>query len=100
MATLKSFRQRGVPTQAAVRPLLPLADPEKFAHDLSVVCDRVILDHYLVGDGSKGVRTKHTKFPQMLTAASFGEWNRIDKLWEVMALFDRVLLSCDGFNAV
>jgi DNA repair photolyase len=106
MATLKSFRDRGVPTQAAVSPLLPLADPERFARDLSEVCDRVVLDHYLIGDGSQGLRTKHTAFPQMLADAGFGEWNSIDKLWEVKAVFERVLgpervlVSCDGFNAI
>jgi DNA repair photolyase len=105
LATLQAFRRRGVPTQAAVSPLLPLADPEKFARDLAEVADRVILDHYLIGDGSQGLRTKHTRFPQMLAAAGFDEWTHLDKLWEVRSLFeralgpDRVLISCDGFNA-
>jgi hypothetical protein len=42
----------------------------------------------------------------MLVAAGYGEWNRLEKLWEVREVMvnvlgpDRVLVSCDGFNAV
>ncbi len=105
--TLELFRRRGVPTQATVSPLLPLADPGEFAHRLERSCDRVIVDHYLVGDGSKnGLRTKRTGFGAMLEAGGFGEWTRIEKLWEVRDRMievlgaERVLVSCDGFNAV
>lgn len=107
LAALKAFRERGVPTQATVSPLLPLADPERFAGELGSVCDRVILDHYLLGDGSPGgLRTKRTEFPAALTAAGYDEWNRLEKFWEVKAVFeqvlgpDRVLVSAEGFNAV
>lgn len=107
VATLLAFRRCGVPTQATVSPLLPLADPEAFAHALDEACDRVILDHYLIGDGSPhALRTKRTNFPQMLEAAGFSAWNRIEKLWEVKEVFDRVLgpervlVSREGFNAV
>jgi DNA repair photolyase len=106
IATLRRFRLRGVLTQAAVSPLLPLADPEAFARRLDEACDRVILDHYLIGDGSNGLRTRRTDFPRLLEMAGFGEWNRLEKLWEVKAVLDgvlgpsRVLVSRDGFNAV
>lgn len=107
LATLKTFRDAGVPTKAAVSPLLPLADPERFAHDLGEACDRVILDHYLLGDGSRGGwRTKRTPLPAMLEEAGYGEWNRLEKFWEVKTIFDRVLgpgrvlVSAEGFNDV
>jgi DNA repair photolyase len=107
LATLKTFHDAGVLTQVTVSPLLPLANPEQFARTLSIVCDRVILDHYLLGDGSKnGLRTKRTHFPQMLEKAGFGEWNRLEKFWEVKGLLDkafgpdRVLVSAPGFNTV
>jgi DNA repair photolyase len=107
VAALLAFRQRGVRTQAAVSPLLPLADPAGFARDLGEACDRVVLDHYLIGDGSPGgLRTHRTAFPRLLEEDGFGEWNRAEKLWEVKAVFDavlgpaRVLVSRDGFNAV
>jgi DNA repair photolyase len=106
LAALRAFRAAGVPTQAAVSPLLPLADPEAFARELGQACDRVILDHYLLGDGSQGLRTRRTGFPEMLEAAGFGAWNDLDKFWEVKAGFDRVLgpgrvlVSSEGFNSV
>jgi DNA repair photolyase len=107
IAALNTFRQRAVLTQAAVSPLLPLADVECFARDLGSACDRVILDHYLLGDGSPGGwRTKRTGFPQLLEAAGFGIWNSLDKFWEVKGIFDgvlgpsRVSVSSGGFTAV
>ena len=107
LATLKEFHGAGVSTQAAVSPLLPLADPEAFARELSAACDRVVLDHYLLGDGSPGgLRTKRTRFPQLLEQAGFSEWNQLAKFWDVKAAFDRilgpgrVLVSADGFNSV
>jgi len=107
IAALKIFRERGVRTQATASPLLPLAEPGRFAEELGSACDRVVLDHYLLGDGSPGgLRTKRTRFPEMLERAGFGEWNHLAKFWEVKATFEqvlgagRVLVSKDGFNAV
>ena len=104
---LRTFRARGIATQAAVSPLLPLANPENFARLLGEACDRVVLDHYLLGDGSKnGLRTKRTNFPAMLEAAGYGEWNALGKFHEVRAVFERVMgagrvhVSKAGFNAV
>jgi DNA repair photolyase len=107
VATLRAFREAGVLTQATVSPLLPLADPERFAGELGQACHRVILDHYLLGDGSPGgLRTRRTNFPRLLEEAGLGAWNGLDRFWEVKALFDRllgpdrVLVSGAGFNAV
>jgi hypothetical protein len=86
---------------------LPLANAEAFAHQLDAACDRVIVDHYLIGDGSpNGWRTRRTTFAQRLEQAGFGAWNEVAKLWEVRDLFarvlgaQRVLVGCEGFNAV
>jgi len=104
--TLKRFREAGVQTQATISPLMPLADPEQFAHALNTACTRVIIDHYEFGDGTHGARTKRTNFPQLLEQAGFGEWNNKEKLWEIRSILaavlgeDRVLVSTDGFNAV
>jgi DNA repair photolyase len=107
LETLETFRARGIPTQAAVSPLLPLADPQAFARRLDAACDRVVIDHYLIGDGSKnGWRTRRTHFAERLDQAGFGEWNSLAKLWEVRDLLasvlgaSRVLVGCEGFNAV
>jgi DNA repair photolyase len=107
LSTLRSFRAAGMQTQATISPLLPLAHPEAFAHELDVACTRVILDHYLLGDGStQGWRTKRPTFIQRLVAAGYAEWTTLAKFWEVRDVLvrvlgaDRVLVSCDGFNAV
>jgi DNA repair photolyase len=107
LSTLEAFRTRGIPTQATISPLLPLADPPSFARRLDAACDRVILDHYLIGDGSPGGwRTRKTGFPERLAAAGFGGWNELDKLHEIRDLLasvlgaGRVLVGCEGFNAV
>jgi DNA repair photolyase/predicted SprT family Zn-dependent metalloprotease len=106
LETLKRFREAGVSTQATISPLMPLADPETFARALDAACDRVILDHYLLGDGTHGARTRRTNFLELLEQAGFGEWSRIEKMWEVRDLLagvlgpERVLVSAEGFNAV
>jgi len=107
LATLKLFRDAGVLTQAAVAPLLPLANLDTFARQLDEACDRVIVDHYLLGDGSpNGLRTKRTHFVPRLIQAGFSEWTTLDKFWQVRDFLagvlgaDRVLVSREGFNAI
>lgn len=107
LETLKRFRGAGVPTQATISPLMPLANPETFAHALNAACDRVVIDHYLLGDGShNGARTRRTNFLELLEQAGFGEWTRVEKMWEIRGVLvsvlgqERVLVSAEGFNAV
>ena len=107
LETLSMFRARGVLTQATVSPLLPIANPRQFAPRSRRRATEVILDHYLIGDGSPhGWRTKRTAFAERLERAGFGSWNELAKLWEIRDVFsavigkDRVLIGCDGFNSV
>jgi DNA repair photolyase len=103
---LRALKDAGVPAQAAVSPLLPLRDPEAFARRLGEASDRVVIDHYLLGDGANGLRTKRTGFPAILEAAGLGEWNTLAKFEEVKRVFERVLgpsrvnISTAGFNNV
>lgn len=106
LEVVATFRRAGVRTQAAVSPVLPIGDLAAFAARLDEACDRVIVDHYLIGDGSHGLRTRRTPFVDMLVAAGYERWTRLDVLEEVRAGLAarlghaRVLVSCDGFNAV
>jgi DNA repair photolyase len=113
LAALGALRARGLRTVAIVAPLMPLADPEGFAARLGAVADEVVLDHYLVGDGSpEGARTRRRKahlddtVPNLLAAAGFEEWTRLDTFHAIVARFRRVLgterigVSADGFNRV
>ena len=56
--------------------------------------DRVILDHYLIGDGSPGgLRTRQSRLPQLLIAAGYGRWMALDALREVEVIFREVFLD-------
>ncbi len=107
IAALRTLRAAGLPTVATVSPLLPLDDPLKFAQDLEGACDRVVLDHYLLGDGSPdGQRTKQTRLPLLLESTGYAEWTSLDRFEEVVRIFrdvlgrDRVGVSREGFNTV
>ncbi len=107
LGTLAEFRNRGILTQATVSPLLPLADPDAFARQLDSACHRVIIDHYLIGDGSPdGWRTKRTTLVDRLEQGGFGAWTTLAKFSEIRDLLagilgeERVLVGSDGFNAV
>ncbi|MDA0739330.1 MAG: hypothetical protein O2999_09225 [Nitrospirae bacterium] len=104
---LRTLRAAGLHTVATVSPLLPLNNPWQFATDLEASCDRAILDHYLLGDGSQdGKRTKQTALPQLLSDTGFHEWNTLEKFEEIVGIFKevfrevtRVGVSQEGFNA-
>jgi len=104
---LKQFRIAGIPAQATVSPLCPIANIPDFAGSLEEAADRVVFDHYLLGDGSVGgLRTKKTAFPQMIMDAGYEEWNTLEKFEEVVSECrtligpERVLVSVDGFNDI
>ena len=104
---LHALRAAGLDSVATVSPLLPLDDPRRFAGELEQACTRVILDHYLLGDGSKdGQRTKQTALPRLLREAGYTEWTTLKKFREIVDVFrimfggpERVGLSREGFNA-
>ena len=107
VTVLKEFRDAGVQTQAAISPLLPIENPDTFARRLDESCTRVIVDHYLLGDGSpNGLRTKRTNFVRLLEQAGYSEWTTLEKFWQVRDVLatrlgvERVLVSRAGFNAV
>ena len=105
MDALRRLRAAGLPTVATVSPLLPLADVRSFADTLECAADRVILDHYLLGDGSPdGLRTKRTSLPMLLGSSGWDTWTTLDRFHEVVATFrtvfgpERVGVSQEGFN--
>ena len=104
---LHALRTAGLDAVATVSPLLPLDDPRRFANELEQSCTRVILDHYLLGDGSKeGQRTKQTALPRLLREEGYEEWTTLEKFHEIVDVFrtvfggpERVGVSREGFNA-
>ena len=100
VAALAELRAAGVPTQAAVSPLLP-CDPERLARMLEPVADRVVLDDFFRGDGAGGRRSRAAI--DQLRAAGYAAWTEpgyADAATEIFrGLFgaDRLGLSAAGF---
>lgn len=105
LEVLAAFRAAGVPTQAAVAPLLPLGDPDAFAAALDRAADRVVLDHWLIGDGSLGARTRRTGLVAALRDHGLAEWSELAALDRVRERLvarlgpGRVLVGQEGWNA-
>ena len=50
-----------------VSPLLPIRDPERFFCRISEAADRVVIDHFIEGDGTlDGSRTLKTPLPRAM----------------------------------
>jgi DNA repair photolyase len=106
LEALETIKGHGLKAVGVVAPLLPLRDAGAFARDLDRCCTSVIVDHYLVGDGSKdGARTKRRGLPDILVREGFERWTRLEALHETVETFravlgpDRVGVSAEGFNA-
>lgn len=106
---LRRLKERGLPSVAVVSPLWPIEDLERFAGTLERSAAYVVLDHYLIGDGSNGARTRcrmvapGKSFPDLLVEAGFEEWTRLEALDRVREVFTRVFgeervgISKEGF---
>jgi DNA repair photolyase len=106
IAALAGLRRAGIPCVAVVAPILPIDDAGEFARRLGEAADAVVLDHFLIGDGSPGgLRTRRTGFPDRLAAAGWPDWTTLARFEQVCDTFRRVLgpsrvgVSCVGFNA-
>jgi DNA repair photolyase len=111
LAALATLRAAGIATVAVASPLLPLGDERSFATRLGASADGVILDHWLLGDGSRdGARTRRKRshapptLPEALEAAGQGEWNTLESFRRVIAVFEEILgrarvgVSQEGFR--
>lgn len=105
---LSKLKENSIFSVATMSPLLPLKDPLSLAKKLDSCCDYVILDHFLIGDGSYGRRTKSKTYfvdplPVILERSLLGEWNHLKKFYEIVGIFEKVLgknrlgISKNGF---
>lgn len=105
---LSKLKESGIFSVATISPLLPLKDPLSFARKLDSCCDFVILDHFLIGDGSNGNRTKSKKYfeeplPNILENNHFANWNYLENFYEIVKIFEEVIgknrlgISKNGF---
>lgn len=98
---LGRLRAAGIPTQAAVAPLLP-GDFERLARRLDPVVDRVVVDDFFLGDGADGRRSRVAR--ARLDEAGCAEYTRPGRADAARTVFcdvlgeERVGFSQEGFN--
>jgi DNA repair photolyase len=69
LAAAGQLRAAGLKVVVTVAPLHPIADPEGFFAHIAAVADAVVIDHFIVGDGSPdGSRTRRTRLPEAMAA--------------------------------
>ncbi|WP_202078330.1 SPL family radical SAM protein [Caldalkalibacillus salinus] len=99
---LRQLKKAGLPVQAAVSPVLPCT--ERFADTLADHVDRVCLDDYFMGDGSKGKRTKQLGVDKVYRSLGLEHWYTPEAYQQVWSQFetvfssDQLYLSQEGFK--
>jgi DNA repair photolyase len=69
LAAARLLRDHGLKVVVTVAPLHPIADPERFFARIAAVADAVVIDHFILGDGSRdGMRTRRTRLPDAMAA--------------------------------
>lgn len=97
MKALKMLKEAGIPTQAAVAPVLPYTS--LFPHTLKELTNRICLDDFFLGDGANGRRSKQLKIHKMFME----EWFHPDIIQQVYKDFAEVFgkkeifISQEGF---
>jgi DNA repair photolyase len=67
MEAAAKLHQAGIRTIVTVAPLMPIDQPDLFFQQLSQICDGVIIDHFIGGDGSaNGTRTLRTPLAEAM----------------------------------
>jgi DNA repair photolyase len=87
LKALKEVHDAGVPTQAAVSPVLPFT-PD-FPKLLLDVADRIWIDTMGIGDGERGRRSERLGMPQRFAEHGLSEWYAGDIHLRVKRYFAR-----------
>lgn len=101
--TARLARESGITTQVTVSPCLPYSTVESFGQLLLEVCDRVVVDSYVAGDGGGGKRTARTEIPGLYARSGWEDWRSQEA---ALALYDwlserignRAAWSKEGFT--
>ena len=101
--TVRQAREAGIPTQVTVSPCLPYTDIETFGGQLLEVCDRVVVDSFVAGDGCGGKRTARTQLPALFASKGWDDWRAQEAALELYAwlrarLGERAAWSQEGFT--
>lgn len=99
LKALKQVHDAGIPTQAAVSPVLPFT-PE-FPERLSGIADRIWIDTMGIGDGERGKRSERLGMPRLFAEHQLSDWYAKDLHLRVRKYFarffpeDRIRVSRD-----
>lgn len=72
LKALQVLAEAGIPTQAAIAPVLPCS--ERFAEMLKPWVDRICIDDYFMGDGSQGKRTQRLHVQTLYEKTNMEKW--------------------------
>ncbi|WP_028563424.1 SPL family radical SAM protein [Paenibacillus pinihumi] len=72
LQTLRLLAEAGIPSQAAIAPILPSS--HQFPETLRPLVNRVCIDDYFMGDGSNGKRTKRLGLQSLYQMVGQEEW--------------------------
>ncbi|MFS0838521.1 radical SAM protein [Paenibacillus sp. 1P03SA] len=102
LKALETLKEAGVPSQAAIAPLLPSS--ERFPDLLKPVVNRVCVDDYFMGDGSGGKRTGSLKMENIYMELGLEKWYHphayrivVERLKEVFPE-NAIFISQEGFE--
>jgi len=101
LRALAFLREQHIPTQATIAPVLPCSD--HFAEKLASIVDKVCLDDFFMGDGSKGRRTEKLGIQSLYAETEVREWYSRDAYLKVLAQLkhhfteEQIYISQAGF---
>ncbi|MBM7839659.1 DNA repair photolyase [Alkalihalobacillus xiaoxiensis] len=101
LKALATLRQAGIPTQAAIAPLLPSSPA--FAELLHTYVDRVCVDDFFMGDGSGGKRTERLNIERIFKELNLEKWYEKDAYQKLISRLytyfepEQIRVSKDGF---
>ncbi|MFC4101428.1 SPL family radical SAM protein [Paenibacillus xanthanilyticus] len=84
---LRELHEAGIPTQAAISPVLPFT-PE-FPKRLEGIVDRIWIDTLSIGDGTMGRRSKRLGMPELFEANGLSDWYERDTHERVEKFFKK-----------
>jgi DNA repair photolyase len=102
MKALKEITEAGVPTQATIAPLLPCS--KEFPKKLKHIANRVTLDDFWMGDGSRGKRTEKLGIYKIYEQMGMEKWYNPNAYKVVLKMLQEeldnveLLISQKGFS--
>ena len=103
LRTVRQAREAGIAVQVTVSPCLPYSGVGRFGRLLLDLCDRVVVDSFVSGDGGRGSRTAGTPLPALYAQQGWEDWRSQDAAralyeWLRERIGERASWSQEGFT--